>query len=954
MFGKIGAAVAAKPKISIGVSLFMVFVFASGFSKQVNETRPEKQWVPEGSDALFHKDYVDDSWPGQQRFNVWIATCKDVKQSDCNILESKYLKSLAAIQTKITEVVVDGDALFKDEAFKGKWSFSGSVTGSKSKCFKYGPSCAQSSVLEVFDYDKSIVDNKNDAAVLQSINDFEAKQVGPAPIKMEKLMSSGSGVTIRDATTNKVSSAWSLMGYYVLSKTSVMTGRGPKDLVADEWEKKALCVMGIDTTKQGASSDECPADKLLTFSAQFQRSLGDEFGASIKGDIAFLGSSYMAILAYLVLMLSRFDHVNSMIAMSTCVVLIVGLSYAAAMGFGFYCGIPNNQLTLNIPFLLLGLGVDDAFVLASEFDMNRLRFPADSMEKSITRTAMTGGVSVLITSVTDALAFLVGSATVLPALSGFCVFAGLGVIFCFILQLSLFLPVLLINAKRANAGYLDCLCCFKSSSAATADESGGKGLGAGARSHGKCVCCPCKPAVSPDQLNKEIEAINNATGTERELLIAQKTHGTLGALMRKWGEFITSKAGLAVTFIVFAVLLAMGVLGATKIYKDFKIEWFVPAGSYLEEFFTLNEDNFASGTPFTVYVHSGLGATESAPLDLFASRADMDYTHTYLTESTLVDQSAGITDWYHTFKQSPGFDESSSAAFFTTLWAWAAPTAAGSRFASNLHWRDAKCVCTGATCDAACDPTKGVTEMRFQATLSLDSTRSGNGRFDTMTAVRKAFKEKFDGMAFPYSFQFLYWEEVGIIDSELTRNLIICGAVICVIIGILIPNPRVAVFVIGSILLALVELVGFMHWWGVTVSGVSTIYILISVGLAVDYSAHIAHVFAHSAGTPKQRAIGALARIGPCVFNAVFSTFLAVVVISSSKSFIFKTFFKALCLVCLIGGAHGLWLLPALLSLFGGSKDEDDSAEHNKPAVVADDVADTEPAVVATGSNITV
>jgi hypothetical protein len=31
---------------------------------------------------------------------------------------------------------------------------------------------------------------------------------------------------------------------------------------------------------------------------------------------------------------------------------------------------------------------------------------------------------------------------------------------------------------------------------------------------------------------------------------------------------------------------------------------------------------------------------------------------------------------------------------------------------------------------------------------------------------------------------------------------------------------------------------------------------------------------------------------------------------------------KALCLVCLIGGAHGLWLLPALLAVFGGTKDE--------------------------------
>merc|ERR1711865_1291285 len=193
-----------------------------------------------------------------------------------------------------------------------------------------------------------------------------------------------------------------------------------------------------------------------------------------------------------------------------------------------------------------------------------------------------------------------------------------------------------------------------------------------------------------------------------------------------------------------------------------------------------------------------------------------------------------------------------------------------------------------------------------------------------MVEVRKALKPKFNGAAFPYSFQFLYWEEVGIIDSELTRNLIICGVVIFAIIGMLIPTPRVAIFVIASILLALVEMVGFMYWWGVTISGVSTIYILISVGLAVDYSAHIAHVFTHAYGTSTERAVGAVARIGPCVFNAVMSTILAVLVLSMSKSYIFRTFFKALCLVCIIGGAHGLWLLPALLAVFGGDKDSGD------------------------------
>ena len=37
------------------------------------------------------------------------------------------------------------------------------------------------------------------------------------------------------------------------------------------------------------------------------------------------------------------------------------------MGIAGWVGIKNTQLNLNLPFLLLGLGVDDAFVLAAEF-----------------------------------------------------------------------------------------------------------------------------------------------------------------------------------------------------------------------------------------------------------------------------------------------------------------------------------------------------------------------------------------------------------------------------------------------------------------------------------------------------------------------------------------------------------------------------------------------------------
>ena len=52
-----------------------------------------------------------------------------------------------------------------------------------------------------------------------------------------------------------------------------------------------------------------------------------------------------------------------------------------------------------------------------------------------------------------------------------------------------------------------------------------------------------------------------------------------------------------------------------------------------------------------------------------------------------------------------------------------------------------------------------------------------------------------------------------------------------------------SLFVVLALFMAIIDTVGFLHYWGVTISGTSTIYILVSVGLAVDYSAHIAHMF---------------------------------------------------------------------------------------------------------------
>ena len=80
-----------------------------------------------------------------------------------------------------------------------------------------------------------------------------------------------------------------------------------------------------------------------------------------------------------------------MIGMSVVCILTVGLSYAGCIGLGTYIGLKNNNLNLNIPFLLLGLGVDDAFVLSAEFFRASELYPTMPPQQRLVYTAKVSG-----------------------------------------------------------------------------------------------------------------------------------------------------------------------------------------------------------------------------------------------------------------------------------------------------------------------------------------------------------------------------------------------------------------------------------------------------------------------------------------------------------------------------------------------------------------------------------
>ena len=84
-----------------------------------------------------------------------------------------------------------------------------------------------------------------------------------------------------------------------------------------------------------------------------------------------------------------------------------------------------------------------------------------------------------------------------------------------------------------------------------------------------------------------------------------------------------------------------------------------------------------------------------------------------------------------------------------------------------IQWADTDCnvETTTENLPAGCDLSKGIKASRLSAEVGADYTITGNDRYDTMDTMRKEIHDIYPN-AFPWNFDFLYWEEVGVIDVE--------------------------------------------------------------------------------------------------------------------------------------------------------------------------------------------
>ncbi|KAL6309624.1 multidrug efflux transporter AcrB transmembrane domain-containing protein [Sparassis latifolia] len=653
-------------------------------------------------------------------------------------------------------------------------------------------------------------------------------------------------------------------------------------------------------------------------------------------------------------------------------IALVILSISSSIGFFSFVGVKVTLIIAEvIPFLVLAVGVDNVFILVHELDrqnllhgpnaatappgygfttplsptqgrsrsqFDSLRSPEDSVdavstplylsaEERIARTLAKMGPSILLSSVTETVAFALGALVPMPAVRNFALYAAGSVLLNAILQVTVFVSALVVDLKRVEASRVDCFPCIRMPARISLPDEppSGGGLGTIAR-----------------------------------------------FIRRHYAPFLLRPIVKGVVLLTFGGVFVVSIISIQHIHLGFDQRLALPSESYLIPYFNNVDAYLDIGPPVYFVVHDVDIARRSGQQQLcgrFTTCEDSSIANVLEAERKRRDSSfiaEPTASWIDDFmnwldplkerccrvrKRDPGVfcRDSESPRLCQMCYANHEPEwnitmdglPEGEEFMDYLRqWLNSP---TTEDC-----PLAGKTSFGTALSLSPDGDEVVASHFRTFHTPLKSQEDLINSFAaahriaddlsketgmsvFPYSLHYVFFDQYAHIVA-ITQQILGLGlAAVLLVTALLLGSWRTGTIVTGVVALTVTSVMGVMGVWGIMLNAISLVNLVISLGIAVEFCAHVARAFMgagsglpvdHPAGQKErdERMWTALVDVGPSVISGItFTKLIGMCVLALTRSKFLEIYYFRMWMTLIVSGAlHGLVLLPVVLSLAGG------------------------------------
>lgn len=903
VFSRLGYRCAEYPAITIFSSFLVVVLLSLGWLRFSVETDPVRLWVSPDSAAAEEKAFFDENFGPFYRAEQAFLVNDTNPAGPGPVLSYENLGWWFDVERRVNRLMID-DITFDDVCFKPT-----------------GDACVVQSITGYFGNDFFNIDPKTWRQDLRACTNSPVDCLPDFQQPLNPNMLLG-------GWTTDVLDAEALIVTWVVNNHQEGTEEVEKAL---KWENSLNNLL--------RAVQEEAAERGLRLSFNTEVSLEQELNKSTNTDAKIVVISYIIMFIYASLALGSTTLsvrsilqnpanalVQSKFMLGIVGIVIVLMSVSASVGLFSAAGIKVTLIIAEvIPFLVLAVGVDNIFLIVHEFERVNISHAEGSVSERVSKALGRMGPSILLSATTETATFALGAAVGMPAVRNFAAYAAGAVFINALLQVTMFISVLALNQRRVEASRADCFPCLR----VTRADPGGLSSG---------------------------------------MVYGGDEEGSLQRFIRKsYAPALLGKKTKTVVVTVFLGLFTAGLALLPRMELGLDQRIAIPSDSYLISYFNDLYDYFGVGPP-VYFVTRDLNVTERQHQQelcgRFSTCNELSLANTLEQErkrpdtSYIADAAASWIDDYFlwlnpsltdccfdTVKGNP-FEDDKKACFADRNPPWN-PTLKGmpegQEFIEYLErWIEApttgECPLAGKAAygNALVIDSQQLTIPASHFRTSHTPLRSQKDFIDAYASARRISSEisaRTGVSVFPYSKFYIFFDQYASIVRVTCALVGSALALIFVVTSTLLGSLRTGLVVTVTVTMTVVDIAGTMAVAGVSLNAVSLVNLIICVGIAVEFCAHVARAFTYPSHSlleragPKARFRGkdarawvALTNVGGSVFSGITVTkFLGVAVLAFTRSKIFEIYYFRVWLALVVWAAlHALVFLPVALSFFGG------------------------------------